>query len=196
MFPTFQVKIFGMDPMADYMLLMDFVPVDDKRYRQVPPSSPPLSSRYNEFWAGSGVSPSSLCAQRPGTTGAEGAAPRVPSPEPPPAAPRAQREALGCPEKTPRGSRSARGRQRLSEPRPCPRFQRRHRRPRRVARAAARQPLESAAVKGVLCVWLQLGPPGRQRTEGSQGPIYKYLDRYPNSQGVLEMFACQGKWDI
>lgn len=33
MFPTFQVKLFGMDPMADYMLLMDFVPVDDKRYR-------------------------------------------------------------------------------------------------------------------------------------------------------------------
>uniref|UniRef100_W5LMI9 T-box transcription factor 1 n=1 Tax=Astyanax mexicanus TaxID=7994 RepID=W5LMI9_ASTMX len=33
MFPTFQVKIFGMDPMADYMLLMDFQPVDDKRYR-------------------------------------------------------------------------------------------------------------------------------------------------------------------
>lgn len=40
MFPTFQVKIFGMDPMADYMLLMDFVPVDDKRYRQVTPSPP------------------------------------------------------------------------------------------------------------------------------------------------------------
>ncbi|NXU83070.1 TBX1B factor, partial [Xiphorhynchus elegans] len=38
MFPTFQVKIFGMDPMADYMLLMDFVPVDDKRYRQVTPN--------------------------------------------------------------------------------------------------------------------------------------------------------------
>ncbi|XP_031984269.1 T-box transcription factor TBX1 isoform X4 [Corvus moneduloides] len=36
MFPTFQVKIFGMDPMADYMLLMDFVPVDDKRYRYQP----------------------------------------------------------------------------------------------------------------------------------------------------------------
>ncbi|KAK1328535.1 hypothetical protein QTO34_012108 [Cnephaeus nilssonii] len=34
MFPTFQVKLFGMDPMADYMLLMDFVPVDDKRYRE------------------------------------------------------------------------------------------------------------------------------------------------------------------
>ncbi|XP_058850154.1 T-box transcription factor TBX1 isoform X4 [Acipenser ruthenus] len=33
MFPTFQVKIFGMDPMSDYMLLMDFLPVDDKRYR-------------------------------------------------------------------------------------------------------------------------------------------------------------------
>uniref|UniRef100_W5M328 T-box transcription factor 1 n=1 Tax=Lepisosteus oculatus TaxID=7918 RepID=W5M328_LEPOC len=34
MFPTFQVKIFGMDPMGDYMLLMDFLPVDDKRYRK------------------------------------------------------------------------------------------------------------------------------------------------------------------
>ncbi|NWZ25865.1 TBX1 factor, partial [Asarcornis scutulata] len=48
MFPTFQVKIFGMDPMADYMLLMDFVPVDDKRYRQVPPvaDGAPLAGRY------------------------------------------------------------------------------------------------------------------------------------------------------
>ncbi|NXQ77424.1 TBX1 factor, partial [Quiscalus mexicanus] len=44
MFPTFQVKIFGMDPMADYMLLMDFVPVDDKRYRQV--TNPWPVSRY------------------------------------------------------------------------------------------------------------------------------------------------------
>lgn len=33
MFPTFQVKISGMDPLADYVLLMDFVPLDDKRYR-------------------------------------------------------------------------------------------------------------------------------------------------------------------
>ena len=33
MFPTFQVKLYGMDPMGDYMLMMDFVPVDDKRYR-------------------------------------------------------------------------------------------------------------------------------------------------------------------
>uniref|UniRef100_T1J6G1 T-box domain-containing protein n=1 Tax=Strigamia maritima TaxID=126957 RepID=T1J6G1_STRMM len=33
MFPTFQVKIFGMDSMADYIVMMDFVPVDDKRYR-------------------------------------------------------------------------------------------------------------------------------------------------------------------
>ncbi|XP_078739592.1 T-box transcription factor TBX1-like, partial [Lampetra fluviatilis] len=33
MFPTFQVKVFGMDPVADYVLLMDFIPVDDKRYR-------------------------------------------------------------------------------------------------------------------------------------------------------------------
>ncbi|GFY67617.1 t-box transcription factor TBX1-A, partial [Trichonephila inaurata madagascariensis] len=33
MFPTFQVKIYGMDPMSDYIVMMDFVPVDDKRYR-------------------------------------------------------------------------------------------------------------------------------------------------------------------
>ncbi|XP_045710695.1 T-box transcription factor TBX10 [Phyllostomus hastatus] len=33
MFPTFQVKILGMDSLADYALLMDFVPLDDKRYR-------------------------------------------------------------------------------------------------------------------------------------------------------------------
>ncbi|XP_068172595.1 T-box transcription factor TBX1 [Antennarius striatus] len=33
MFPTFQVQISGMDPAAEYVLLMDFVPVDDKRYR-------------------------------------------------------------------------------------------------------------------------------------------------------------------
>ncbi|XP_055987557.1 T-box transcription factor TBX10 [Sorex fumeus] len=33
MFPAFQVKILGMDALADYALLMDFVPLDDKRYR-------------------------------------------------------------------------------------------------------------------------------------------------------------------
>ncbi|XP_064460641.1 T-box transcription factor TBX1-like [Ornithodoros turicata] len=33
MFPTFQVKLYGLDPHGDYMLMMDFVPVDDKRYR-------------------------------------------------------------------------------------------------------------------------------------------------------------------
>lgn len=33
MFPTFQVKLFGMDSMSEYILMMDFVPVDDKRYR-------------------------------------------------------------------------------------------------------------------------------------------------------------------
>uniref|UniRef100_A0AAY4EMA2 T-box domain-containing protein n=1 Tax=Denticeps clupeoides TaxID=299321 RepID=A0AAY4EMA2_9TELE len=33
MFPTFQVHISGMDPEAEYVLLMDFIPVDDKRYR-------------------------------------------------------------------------------------------------------------------------------------------------------------------
>lgn len=33
MFPTFQVKLCGLDLHAEYMLMMDFVPVDDKRYR-------------------------------------------------------------------------------------------------------------------------------------------------------------------
>ena len=33
MFPTFQVRICGLDPQATYMMMMDFVPVDDKRYR-------------------------------------------------------------------------------------------------------------------------------------------------------------------
>ena len=33
MFPTYQVRLFRLDPMEDYMLVMDFVPVDDKRYR-------------------------------------------------------------------------------------------------------------------------------------------------------------------
>ncbi|NXT94908.1 TBX10 factor, partial [Anhinga rufa] len=61
MFPTFQVKLSGLDPLADYVLLMDFVPLDDKRYRwgrgdgdavvgggaQVPAVlSPPMPHRY------------------------------------------------------------------------------------------------------------------------------------------------------
>lgn len=33
MFPTFQVRIAGLDPLAMYIMMMDFVPVDDKRYR-------------------------------------------------------------------------------------------------------------------------------------------------------------------
>lgn len=33
MFPTFQVRIFGLDEHATYIMMMDFVPVDDKRYR-------------------------------------------------------------------------------------------------------------------------------------------------------------------
>uniref|UniRef100_A0A8C9E4B1 T-box transcription factor 10 n=1 Tax=Phocoena sinus TaxID=42100 RepID=A0A8C9E4B1_PHOSS len=40
MFPTFQVKILGMDTLADYALLMDFMPLDDKRYRYAFHSSP------------------------------------------------------------------------------------------------------------------------------------------------------------
>lgn len=30
MFPTFQVRLYGMDPLEEYMLLMDFIPDDDK----------------------------------------------------------------------------------------------------------------------------------------------------------------------
>lgn len=33
MFPTFQVRITDLDPQAMYIMMMDFVPVDDKRYR-------------------------------------------------------------------------------------------------------------------------------------------------------------------
>lgn len=33
MFPTFQVKLSEMDANSDYMLMMDFMPLDDKRYR-------------------------------------------------------------------------------------------------------------------------------------------------------------------
>ncbi|XP_043604977.1 T-box transcription factor TBX10 isoform X1 [Bombus pyrosoma] len=33
MFPTFQCRFFGLDPTTDYLLVMDFVPCDDKRYR-------------------------------------------------------------------------------------------------------------------------------------------------------------------
>ena len=33
MFPTFQVRLQGLDPSAKYILMMDFIPVDDKRYR-------------------------------------------------------------------------------------------------------------------------------------------------------------------
>ena len=33
MFPTLKVSLHGVDPQANYMILMDTVPVDDKRYR-------------------------------------------------------------------------------------------------------------------------------------------------------------------
>ena len=33
MFPILQVKISGMDPSATYLLMVDFIPLDDKRYR-------------------------------------------------------------------------------------------------------------------------------------------------------------------
>ncbi|XP_062561176.1 T-box transcription factor TBX1 isoform X2 [Armigeres subalbatus] len=33
MFPTFQVKVVGLELTAEYLMIMDFVPLDDKRYR-------------------------------------------------------------------------------------------------------------------------------------------------------------------
>ncbi|XP_001627186.3 T-box transcription factor TBX10 [Nematostella vectensis] len=33
MFPPFQVRLYGLEPNVKYILMMDFVPVDDKRYR-------------------------------------------------------------------------------------------------------------------------------------------------------------------
>ncbi|KAK3755202.1 hypothetical protein RRG08_027461 [Elysia crispata] len=39
MFPTFQVRLFGLDPNSDYNVQMDFEPVDDKRYRYSFPTS-------------------------------------------------------------------------------------------------------------------------------------------------------------
>ncbi|OXU25287.1 hypothetical protein TSAR_017022 [Trichomalopsis sarcophagae] len=33
MFPTFQIRLFGLEPNTEYILIMDFVPCDDKRYR-------------------------------------------------------------------------------------------------------------------------------------------------------------------
>ncbi|XP_053681329.1 T-box transcription factor TBX5 [Anopheles nili] len=33
MFPTFQVKVSGLELAAEYLMIMDFVPLDDKRYR-------------------------------------------------------------------------------------------------------------------------------------------------------------------
>ncbi|XP_063708849.1 T-box transcription factor TBX1-like [Culicoides brevitarsis] len=39
MFPTFQVRVGGLDNDADYIMMMDFVPLDDKRYRYSFPTS-------------------------------------------------------------------------------------------------------------------------------------------------------------
>jgi len=33
MFPTYQIRVNGMDPLTKYMFIMDFIPVDNKRYR-------------------------------------------------------------------------------------------------------------------------------------------------------------------
>jgi hypothetical protein len=35
MFPTVKVQLSGLDPAASYIVFLDIVPVDDKRYRYV-----------------------------------------------------------------------------------------------------------------------------------------------------------------
>ncbi|CAF1111194.1 unnamed protein product [Adineta ricciae] len=45
MFPVLQVKISGMDPSTTYLLMVDFVPLDDKRYRY---------AFYNSSWVVAG----------------------------------------------------------------------------------------------------------------------------------------------
>ena len=61
MFPTYQARLYGMDQLEDYMLIMDFIPVDDKRYRyafhtsnwvvagKADPTSPPRQVRYKNI---------------------------------------------------------------------------------------------------------------------------------------------------
>ena len=56
-----QVRLYGMDQLEDYMLIMDFIPVDDKRYRyafhtsnwvvagKADPTSPPRQVRYKNI---------------------------------------------------------------------------------------------------------------------------------------------------
>lgn len=62
MFPTIRVSFSGVDPEAKYIVLMDIVPVDNKRYRYAYHRSswlvagkadPPLPARFvpPDFWA-------------------------------------------------------------------------------------------------------------------------------------------------
>lgn len=61
MFPTIRVSFSGVDPEAKYIVLMDIVPVDNKRYRYAYHRSswlvagkadPPLPARFVDFIAG------------------------------------------------------------------------------------------------------------------------------------------------
>lgn len=61
MFPTIRVSFSGVDPEAKYIVLMDIVPVDNKRYRYAYHRSswlvagkadPPLPARFVDFKAG------------------------------------------------------------------------------------------------------------------------------------------------
>lgn len=60
MFPTIRVSFSGVDPEAKYIVLMDIVPVDNKRYRYAYHRSswlvagkadPPLPARFVDFTA-------------------------------------------------------------------------------------------------------------------------------------------------
>ena len=33
MFPTLQMSVIGLDPESEYLMMVDFIPCDDKRYR-------------------------------------------------------------------------------------------------------------------------------------------------------------------
>ena len=50
MFPTFQVRLFGLDAQANYMVMLDFVPLDDKRYRYSFHSSSWVSLTRKQNW--------------------------------------------------------------------------------------------------------------------------------------------------
>ena len=62
MFPTLKVRLRGLDPVSQYIVYMDLIPYDDKRYRYVYHSS-------QWMVAGAGDPPPSIGQVRPQTVG-------------------------------------------------------------------------------------------------------------------------------